>query len=164
MYFQKTLPNLLSQLPGLNKTFYNLLKCKYELATKSKFFLDTLPVFSTVYRREILKSLNILFSQIHSVNNLMLELRRLNIVRLYLARLNRGKSHAIGRPTRGQRTWSNAWTSYKSNKILRNFIGFTKRFSERTKIKKINYKLTSKKYLPPAKKKTKVFVKKKIWF
>lgn len=118
-----------------------------------------------MYRREVLKSFNIFLSQTHSVNNSIFELQRLNIVRLYLARFYRGKFHALGKPTRGQRTWSNAWTAFRGNKVLRNFIGFTRKFSEQVKVKKINYKLTSKKYLPSSKKKiSKVTLKKKVWF
>ena len=35
--------------------------------------------------------------------------------------LTKGWRHLKGYPVRGQRTWTNAWTSYKSNIILRAF-------------------------------------------
>ena len=74
--------------------------------------------------------------------------RELNIIRLYLIKSYRGKAHAIGKPVKGQRTWSNSWNSYKINKILRNFINKTKQFANKTKLNdKLNYKLVKKKYL-----------------
>ena len=93
-------------------------------------------------------SINIILSQITSVNNQINDLKKLNIIRLYLIKSYRGKAHAIGKPVKGQRTWSNSWNSYKTNKILRNFINKTKQFSNKTKLNyKLNYKLVKKKYL-----------------
>ena len=54
--------------------------------------------------RVILKPLNILLSQVHTVNNQYTDLLRLIIMRLYLIRSYRGRCHAIGKPVRGQRT------------------------------------------------------------
>ncbi len=59
---------------------------------------DMIPYKSSIYRR---KSLNIFM---------------LDIITTY-----RGWRHFRGLPVRGQRTWSNAWSSFKSNWILRNF-------------------------------------------
>jgi hypothetical protein len=72
----------------------------------------------------------------------------------------------VGKPCNGQRTWSNSWNSYKTNKILRNFISDTQRkLSKSNKIEKINYKIIKKKYLTKNKNKTKELSKKKnIWF
>lgn len=53
-------------------------------------------------------SMNILFSQITSVNSGVADLTRYNLLRLYLIKTTRGRSHALGKPSRGQRTWSNA--------------------------------------------------------
>lgn len=104
IYFQKTLPGLFSQLPGLGKHFKQVFYDKYELPLSHQHTLTALSDFNLVYRREVLKSFNIFLSQTHSVNNSIFELQRLNIVRLYLARFYRGKFHALGKPTRGQRT------------------------------------------------------------
>ena len=49
-------------------------------------------------------SLNVLFSKLTSVNNTVVDLTRLNLIRLYLTRTTRGRSHALGKPSRGQRT------------------------------------------------------------
>lgn len=45
----------------------------------------------------------------------------LNIVILDSVSSYRGWCHFRGLPTRGQRTWTNAWSVYKSNGVLRNF-------------------------------------------
>ena len=60
------------------------------------------------YPRAFLRGLNIVLSQISTVNNQVNEITKLSIARLYLIRSTRGKAHALGKPTRGQRTWSNA--------------------------------------------------------
>jgi hypothetical protein len=72
----------------------------------------------------------------------------------------------LGKPCNGQRTWSNAWNSYKTNKILRNFISETRRkLTNLNEKEKINYKIIKKKYVTKNKNKTKELVKKKnIWF
>lgn len=44
-----------------------------------------------------------------------------NIVLLDSVSSYRGWCHFRGLPTRGQRTWTNAWSAYKSNGILRNY-------------------------------------------
>ena len=51
----------------------------------------------------------------------------------------------LGKPTRGQRTWSNAWTSYNYNKLLRAFINKTYFLLNKNKRKeKIEYKKIKK--------------------
>lgn len=52
----------------------------------------------------LVMALNIMFSQLTSVNNTVLELTKYNLVRLYLIKTTRGRSHALGKPSRGQRT------------------------------------------------------------
>jgi len=47
-----------------------------------------------------------------------------NILNIYLLNLlgtYRGWRHSRGLPVRGQRTWSNSWSSYRSNLVLRSF-------------------------------------------
>jgi len=44
-----------------------------------------------------------------------------NIVMLDTVGSYRGWCHFRGLPTRGQRTWTNAWSAYKSNGVLRNY-------------------------------------------
>lgn len=106
-----------------------------------------------------------MFSQINSVNNQLPELKRVNILRLYLTRSYRGKCHALGKPVRGQRTWSNSWNSYNYNRLVRSFIGETKKILKKDqKIEKINYKVTQKKYAAQATNKKKEVVSKQVWY
>ena len=117
------------------------------------------------YKVSIVNPLNIIFSQINSVNNQITELKRLNILKLYLIRSYKGKCHALGKPVRGQRTWSNAWNSYNYNRVVRSFVGETKKILKKDqKIEKINYKLTQKKYAAKKSSKKKESIKKQIWY
>lgn len=96
--------------------------------------------------KDIQKLINILLSQITSVNNQISELNKYNLIRLYLIKSYRGRSQALGKPSRGQRTWSNAWTSYNYNKIIRNFIHtIQKSIGADKKTEQINYKVIQKK-------------------
>jgi len=52
----------------------------------------------------VIEPLNIIFSQVNSVNNSIEDIKKLNILRLYLIKSYRGRCHALGKPTRGQRT------------------------------------------------------------
>jgi ribosomal protein S13 len=69
-----------------------------ELEVFSKYIYSIVPYKSNVFRR---KSFNIFM---------------LDVLSTY-----RGWRHFKGLPVRGQRTWSNAWSSYRSNNILRDF-------------------------------------------
>lgn len=109
--------------------------------------------FKHIYKKEIIGFLNRYYSQVSSVNNTLFELKKLRIVRLYLIKSYRGRCHALGKPVNGQRTWSNAWSSYKSNLLLRKFISETKSNLDKNKSpEKINYKLIKKKYITKRKK------------
>jgi hypothetical protein len=73
--------------------------------------------------------------------------------------------HSIGKPVHSQRTWSNAWSSYNNNKILRKFIHQTKtKFSDKFASKKINYKLIKKLYIKKSIKMIKQDKKKSVWY
>jgi len=51
----------------------------------------------------------------------------------------RGSRHSLGLPTRGQRTWTNAWSSYRSNTTLRQFkISLLKRLHTSITINELN--------------------------
>ena len=101
-----------------------------------------------------LNSINTFFSQFSSVNSRLRELQRLVLIRLFLIKTFRGRAHALGKPSRGQRTWSNAWTSYNLNKTTRAFINDFQRTLDKEKSPvKRNYKLIQKR----VKKSTKSF-------
>lgn len=164
-YFNKNFQETFINTPGLGKhTRIQLLK-RLELNNTLQNNLSPLLNYNLNYKREVLGFLNRVFSQINSVNNILYDLQRYNIIRLYLIKSYKGRCHAIGKPVRGQRTWSNAWTSYNINKILRKFIAETKLKSRKDRIvEKINYKMTKKKY--GLKKNTikKTVNKKSIWY
>ena len=91
-------------------------------------------------------SLNLILSQITSINSQVYELHRVNLIRLYLIKSTRGRSHALGKPSRGQRTWSNAWNSYKLNSTTRDFISsYQKVLQKDRKEVKRDYKKVEKK-------------------
>ena len=87
---------------------------------------------------------NIFLSQLSSVNGRIHELKKLSLVKLYLIKTMRGRSHALGKPSRGQRSWSNAWTSYNCNKTTRGFLTNLQKIFDTQKKTKKNYKLTQK--------------------
>ena len=102
---------------------------------------------------EIKHPLNVIFSQINTINNNISEIQYYNILRLYLIKSYKGRCHALGKPVKGQRTWSNSWNSYNLNKVLRNFIRDTSNFLKKNeRQEKINYKLIKKKLANKSKK------------
>jgi hypothetical protein len=73
----------------------------------------------------------------------------------------------LGKPVRGQRTWSNAWTAYNSNKLLRTYINkIYLLLNKNKKIEKIDYQRAIKKQKRSKKKKPNTKIKKHIisWF
>jgi hypothetical protein len=100
--------------------------------------------------------MNIIFSQINNVNSTVYEQKKLNILRKYLTRTYQGYCHSIGKPVRGQRTWSNAWNSFKTNNLLRNFvtkIRYIQSLTNKDKVEKIDYRSLKKKYITTTNKK-----------
>lgn len=133
--------------PGLGLKHKITLLKRLELTNSTKTNLTYVNSFKSLYKKNLVFLLNSYYSQISSVNDQLNNLLLLNIVRLYLTKTFKGKCHLLGKPTRGQRTWSNGWTSYKYNLILRRFVSETKsKLSKDKKIEKINYKLIKKKY------------------
>jgi ribosomal protein S13 len=140
----------LYNLYGLGNSFKNLLNKRLELTTFSTitsktFYLNT---YTLLHYKNFNKTLNIIFSQINNVNNSLLELKKLNILRTYLVKSYKGYCHSLGKPVRGQRTWSNSWSSFKNNNIMRNFINKVRRLNQlnTNTIKKIDYRSIKKKY------------------
>lgn len=165
-YFNQTFNDLFEQAPGLGSHSKNLFIKRFELThfrNTNKY--EDLVEYQHRTSKPMERAINILFSQINSVNNQLPEVHRLAIIRLYLIKSYRGRSHAIGKPVRGQRTWSNAWNAYNTNKILRNFISESKRLlRQNEREEKINYKVVKKKYGSQKKKKGPATKKKTMWF
>lgn len=108
------------------------------------------------------KIINMFLSRLISINNNIFELTRYNLIRLYLIKTFRGRTQALGKPSRGQRTWSNANTAYKYNKIIRFFIYQVKKNNVIEKKKEtLNVKFLKKKTKKSAPKIKMVFFKKK---
>jgi ribosomal protein S13 len=100
--------DLITYLPGFGLKFIALMVQRFELSFFSKIKSTLLIDHQKTNHKPILQPLNIIFSQINTVNSKLEELNKLNIIRLYLIKSYRGRSHALGKPVRGQRTWSNA--------------------------------------------------------
>jgi len=164
-YFDKSVKNLVDLMPGFNKKFYFLIRDRFELTVRFGLRYVLIPDYELSHNKTISIPFNLILSRVNSVNNNHSELVRLNIIRLYLIKSYRGRSHAIGKPVRGQRTWSNAWSSFYTNKILRTFISETRNQLKKKKvINKINYKMVAKKYAKKSKKKKSSNTEKVLWF
>ena len=164
-YTNKTWDEIFNNTPGLGVSTKHLLLSRFEVNHSIEAVSREINDLENFRKLDVVNTLNVIFSQINSVNNSPNELKRLNIIRSYLIKSYRGKCHALGKPVRGQRTWANAWNSYNVNKSLRVFISNTKRqLKQNMKEEKINYKMTKKKYATKSKKINKTVHKKNIWF
>lgn len=106
-------------------------------------------------------------SQIISINSSIFDLIKYNLIRKYLIKTFQGRCHALGKPSRGQRTWSNASTSYRYNRLIRSFIRQVKKNNvTEKKVESLNMKLTKKKIKKNTPKIKMVITKKKknLWF
>ena len=112
-------------------------------------------------------------SRLISINNPIVELHKYNLIRLFLIRSYRGRCHAIGKPVRGQRTWSNSKNSFLINKVIRSFIQEVKKLNadnplldKKNKKESLNKKFVRKKTKRKAPKIKMIVVKKKkkLWF
>ena len=130
--------------------------------------LNTQKTFMDISENK-LKAMNTYFSRIASVNNPLGEILRYTIIRLYLIKTFRGRCQAIGKPSRGQRTWSNAANAFNCNTILRDFIAEILKIKEKEREKVstvINYRKLQRKISRKTNKpKTKIIKKKdNLWF
>lgn len=161
--FQTSFRYLFNATGGFGWTTKNLLVKRFELNFPYK--IPDTPISDLP--SPIPMALNLMFSQLTTVNNSVFDVTRYALLRLYLIKTTRGRAHALGKPSRGQRTWSNAWTAYNVNKTTRAFIGAYQRLlKEKTREEKINYKLIKKKSLRKKRKDTVSKVKVRInnWF
>ena len=146
-FFNQTPKSLIQTTPGLGETFKVRINERFELKYMPKTLTNSLDTYEEVTGRKILLPLNIILSQTHPVNFRLEDLHRLIILRQYLGRTYRGRCHAVGKPVRGQRTWSNAWSSFFHNIFLRKFIGTTVALKNKDKKPiKMNWKMAKKKF------------------
>lgn len=167
-YFNQTFYTLFDKLEGFNDKFKKMFVYRFELTFSRRKNKNTMiDEFENKPRNLVRKPLNSIFALINSVNHRVHQLKRVNIIRLYLIKSYKGRCHALGKPVNSQRTWSNAWQSFKKNTILRSYISeMLEKINKEKRPEKINYRLITKKYLNKHKKKNKkeekVFVK--AWF
>ena len=140
-----------THLFGFGYRFKTALTKRLELTTFSLYYsnLYYLADYCLLFHKKFLKVINIILSQISNVNLSLKELQKLNIIRKFLIKSYSGYCHAIGKPVRGQRTWSNGWNSFKCNNTLRNFINKIKQLTMlkgKSAHDKINYKVIKKQY------------------
>lgn len=165
-YFDQSFLDIFLQTAGLGEGFKSAAIKRFELTFFRKKFksMDVID-YQKTYGTMVMVPLNVIFSQVYSINHELPEVVKLNILRLYLVKSFRGKCHALGKPVHGQRTWSNAWSSYKNNSTLRNFISETQKQIQKTKrIEKIDYKMTQKKYATKKKRRKSIEKKVEHWF
>jgi hypothetical protein len=104
-YFDQSFLDIFEQTAGLGRGFQTVLTKRFELtcfrrAEKDAFLIE----YQESTRKVMLLPINIMFSQVHSINHQLDDLYKLNIIRLYLVKSFRGKAHALGKPVNGQRT------------------------------------------------------------
>ena len=108
------------------------------------------------------KVINMYLSQLISINHAVHDLLKFNLIRLYLIKTYRGRCFALGKPNRGQRTWSNAWTASRSNLTIKKFISEVKKFNViKKKVESLNMKFIKKRPKQKAPKIKMIFTKKK---
>lgn len=163
--FDVTLEEFFQDKPGLGPKSINIFLKRFELhyfASKNNRF-KTFLTFSLSWR----KVFNIYLSKLNSINHSIYELHKFNLIRLYLIKTFRGRCHALGKPSRGQRTWSNASNAYICNKTTRTFIQEVKKFNfVEKKAESLNRKFIKKIIKKKAPKIKMVFTKKRtnFWF
>lgn len=107
-YFNKNIDEVLFECPGINTNFRRVITNRFEL--KPYIRSSKINRYNILSKTEvdnntsIITPLNIILSQINSVNNTLFDIHRLNVLKLYLIRSYKGKCHAIGKPVNGQRT------------------------------------------------------------
>lgn len=115
---------------GFSKKLHFLIECRLESRYEKKI-------------RELKTSkLSILYKLLLCVtpDGKIIETKQIvNIFMLDLINTYRGLRHSLGLPTRGQRTWTNAWSCYRSNLTLRQFkIKIAKRLHTTITLNELN--------------------------
>ena len=103
-YTNKTFEGVFNNTPGLKVLSQKRILSRLEVPHSITTLSSTVDENIAKHKSSIVSPLNILFSQINSVNNRVAELKRVNVLRLFLIKSYRGKCHALGKPVRGQRT------------------------------------------------------------
>lgn len=97
---------------GFSKHIHNIIIQRLETREQNKFLNFCVSKMIATY-----KTLYCIVPQ----NKNIKDKNMFNILLLDLVNSYRGLRHSLGLPVRGQRTWTNAWSVYKSNLLLRQF-------------------------------------------
>jgi len=108
------------------KSMYNNLCDTYGLKNKSVLYVkQRMEKNLDSSLKKLTKSDWELFTNcIYDIVPFKLNLKKRNTMNIYVLDMitsYRGWRHSRGLPVRGQRTWTNAWSTYKSNWVLRNY-------------------------------------------
>ena len=131
---------------GVSSTLNNLFVRRYIFGFSKKIksiILGRLEVQSARKISDLRFSKNIaFFKTLLNVFPQQNDLKRKHVINIFMLDLinsYRGFRHAMGLPTRGQRTWSNAWSAYRSNTLLRQFkIKLSKRMYSSISLSDLN--------------------------
>ena len=141
--FNLNLNNLFKTFNNFN--FRNKIKFiqRLELTSFKIDYFKQLSLLTPGFKR----ILNIYLSQLININYNYIHLIKYTLIRLYLIKTFRGKCNFLGKPSRGQRTWSNRKTAQKLNKSLKFFINEVKKKYNTTTpvVEEKNKKLIKKK-------------------
>lgn len=97
---------------GVNTFSLDKFKQRFEIDTKINYSSN---FFYEKFKFVLYKYLSFSFpDELLLKNKFLTAILFLNLINIY-----KGWRHLKGLPCRGQRTWTNAWTSYKKNNILR---------------------------------------------
>lgn len=107
-----TIFNIIKSTYGLKNSFLKMLEERSEIS------LDI--IIKTFNQDELIFFLKLLYNVV-PYGSSVFNRKAYNIFLLDFLGSYRGFRHLRGLPVRGQRTWSNAWSTYKNNNILRNF-------------------------------------------
>lgn len=161
-----TLFELFNNLYGLSNFTKKIFIKRFEYGYYIKNVQKKNIIFDT-FSNDKKKLLNMWISQLLSTNHHVKDLIKLNVIRLYLIKSFRGRAQMLGKPSRGQRTWSNAWNAYQCNRTIKLFVNeIIKNNKLIKKPEKKNYKIVKKKLRKQAFKikLIKIQKKKNLWF
>lgn len=162
--FNVNLTDFFDERPGMASTAKRKFIQRFELnhfILKKHESLISLPLNQR-------KIINMYLSQIISINNNIFDLIKYSLIRLYLIKTFRGRCCALGKPSRGQRTWSNASSAYVCNRVIRVFIRQVKKNNViEKKVESLNLKILKRKIKKINLPKIKMVItkkKKNLWF
>lgn len=98
--FDINLDFLIKNCDGIGRAFKDSFINRFEMLQVRRKRTTSI----AAYPQSVQSALNKILAKISSVNYPISDVIRYNIIRLYLIRSYRGRSQALGKPSRGQRT------------------------------------------------------------